>query len=157
MEKLSSEKIDFSKAEHQEALFILMDAYMRDPMGSGKPLSKELFEQIKEGLAKTNNYAGILLKEGNEYIGLANCFYAFSTFKAAPLLNIHDFIVLPSSRGKGYGHELMKAVKLIAKANNCCKITLEVRSDNPIAQSLYKSEGFDKTDPEYLFWQTSVK
>nr|WP_321410569.1 GNAT family N-acetyltransferase [uncultured Carboxylicivirga sp.] len=147
------EIVDITKKEHQNALFLLMNAYMQDPMGSETTLGEDLFELMKEGLKKQSNYCGVILKEENNYVGLANCFYAFSTFKAAPLLNIHDFIILKSERGKGFGRKLMSAVKDVALKSKCCKITLEVRTDNPVAQSLYLSEGFDKTDPEYLFWQ----
>jgi len=153
---LKYELIDLNNKEHTNALFLLMDNYMRDPMGSEKPLEKKIFNKMTEGLKKQSNYVGVLLKHESEYVGLANCFYAFSTFKAARLLNIHDFIVLKSQRGKGLGHHLIKAVKEVASNTDCCKITLEVRTDNPVAQNLYLSERFDKTEPEYLFWQYNI-
>lgn len=147
------EIIDLNNPNHQQALFDLMNAYMKDPMGNQTALSKDLFERIKTGLQDQNNYLGILAVLQGRYIGLANCFFAYSTFKAAKLINIHDFIVLPDKRGQGIGRFLMKAVKEEAKNNGCCKITLEVRTDNPVAKKLYLTEGFDKSNPEYLFWQ----
>jgi GNAT superfamily N-acetyltransferase len=41
----------------------------------------------------------------------AICFIGFR-LRAKPLINIHDFLVLPTSRGKGIGRRLLKASKL---------------------------------------------
>ena len=44
-------------------------------------------------------------------VGAAVCFIGFSTFAAKPLINIHDFVVLPAARGKGVGRRLLEAVE----------------------------------------------
>ena len=74
--------------------------------------------------------------------GLAICFEGYSTFAGAPLLNIHDFAVVPARRGQGVGRALLAAVETAAQALGCCKITLEVLSGNGPAQALYVSAGF---------------
>ncbi len=150
------ETIDINNLHHQQAIFKLMNAYMMDKMGCEQALEEDLFKKIIEGLKKQNNYLGILIKKDKQYIGLANCFFNFSTFKAKPLLNIHDFIVISHERGKGAGRFLMQSVKKVAKEANCCKITLEVRYDNPVAQNLYKSEEFKECDPPMYFWQADL-
>jgi len=83
-------------------------------------------------------------------VGLANCFMGFSTFAARPLVNIHDLVVLPGYRGKGIGQALLQAVEQIAKERGCCKLVLEVRTDNP-AERLYRREGFTDGDHPYIF------
>jgi ribosomal protein S18 acetylase RimI-like enzyme len=77
-------------------------------------------------------------------IGLINCFEGYSTFKAKPLLNVHDIAVLSGHRGQGVGQALLKAAEEYARARGCCKLTLEVLSGNAQALSSYKRFGFSQ-------------
>jgi ribosomal protein S18 acetylase RimI-like enzyme len=93
-------------------------------------------------------------------VGLAVCFLGFSTFQARPLLNIHDLAVRPNHRGAGVGGALLGAVESEALRMGCCKVTLEVRTDNHTAQSLYRRAGFGPgTDPSfgYAFWTKTLE
>ena len=83
---------------------------------------------------------------------MAVCFRGFSTFNAAPLINIHDLIVIQEFRGKGLGRQLLEEVENISREEHCCKITLEVRSDNHVAQALYRAEGFSRGEKPMEFW-----
>jgi GNAT superfamily N-acetyltransferase len=76
-------------------------------------------------------------------IGLLNAFEGISTFKAKPLLNIHDIAVTAQCRGRGVGRALMAAAEAYAKERGCCKLTLEVLEGNTRAIGLYRSVGFD--------------
>jgi ribosomal protein S18 acetylase RimI-like enzyme len=70
-----------------------------------------------------------------------------------PLVNIHDIAVSPQVRGKGIGRALLAAVEADARQLGCCKITLEVRSDNIRAMQLYRDVGFVSSEPaETFFW-----
>jgi len=149
-------ELNFDNKDHQIALFSLMNAYMLDRMGCEKPLPADSFKDLIRGLQNQANYVGVLVKSHGEYIGLANCFVNFSTFQMSPLLNIHDFVVLPEYRRKGVGRFLMQSVKGSAEKRNCCKITLEVRNDNQTAQNLYLSEGFKECSPAMHFWEFSL-
>ncbi|MBN2717116.1 MAG: GNAT family N-acetyltransferase [Deltaproteobacteria bacterium] len=84
--------------------------------------------------------------------GMAVCFMNYSTFRAAPFLNVHDLAVLPACRGMGVGAALLHGVILHALQKKCAKITLEVRDDNTVARSLYSKLGFVSCTPsmEYL-------
>ena len=75
---------------------------------------------------------------------MAVCFYGFSTFRALPLINIHDIIVSKRFRGLEIGKKLVSEIESLALATKCCKITLEVRQDNIVAQTMYKTFGFSK-------------
>jgi ribosomal protein S18 acetylase RimI-like enzyme len=83
-------------------------------------------------------------------VGLANCFEGFSTFACKPLVNIHDFAVLPAQRGRGIAKGLMAFVEEQARLRGACKLTLEVLQGNRGAQALYASVGFAnyQLDPE---------
>ncbi|WP_066627363.1 GNAT family N-acetyltransferase [Labilibacter marinus] len=149
-------KIDIQDETHQQALLSLMNDYMLDDMGLHSPLPEELGVDIINGLKEQNNYLGFLLKYGGEFIALANCFIAFSTFKAKQLINIHDYVVSPKYRGLGAGKALLEKISDYVLTNNYCKITLEVRHDNPKAQNLYNKLGFEECDPPMYFWQKTI-
>jgi ribosomal protein S18 acetylase RimI-like enzyme len=78
-------------------------------------------------------------------VGLAVCFRGFSTFAARPLLNIHDFSVLPACRGAGVGRQLLAAIEERARAIGCCRLTLEVQEHNHRARGIYAAAGFLQT------------
>src|SRR5690606_8794657 len=59
-----------------------------------------------------------------------------------PLMNIHDFAVMPAYRGKGVGTQLLNRVKQLARNLGCCKVTLEVLDGNQAGKALYHSQGF---------------
>jgi ribosomal protein S18 acetylase RimI-like enzyme len=75
-------------------------------------------------------------------VGLINCLEGYSTFKAQPLMNIHDIAVLPDHRGAGVGQALLAAAEQHAHARGCCKLTLEVLTGNARALSSYLRFGF---------------
>jgi GNAT superfamily N-acetyltransferase len=75
-------------------------------------------------------------------VGLIDCFAGFSTFAAKPLLNVHDIVVRQGLRGKGIGQALLAWAEERAKQLGCCKLTLEVLSNNTRAMSSYTQAGF---------------
>ncbi|MFW6348454.1 MAG: GNAT family N-acetyltransferase, partial [Cyclonatronaceae bacterium] len=138
---------DYENPEHAEAIITILDAYSRDPMGQGKPLDKYVRENLIPELDAFPTAVSILAYADGQPAGLANCFMSLSSFKAAPLLNVHDLAVMPGYRGNGIGRQLLEVVEEKAKQMGCCKITLEVRDDNR-AQSLYRRAGFGPDTPE---------
>jgi ribosomal protein S18 acetylase RimI-like enzyme len=50
--------------------------------------------------------------------------------------------VLSTHRGRGIGRGLLAAAEAHARAQGCCKLTLEVQEDNTPARSLYERFGF---------------
>jgi GNAT superfamily N-acetyltransferase len=76
--------------------------------------------------------------------GLAVCFRGFSTFAARPLINIHDYFVLPTFRGTGIGRMLLAAIERRAREIGCCKLTLEVQENNRHARGIYAAAGFSQ-------------
>jgi len=135
----------------------LLDAYARDPMGGATPLRDDVKARLPGDLAENPHAFSLLARLDGTAVGLANCFIGYSTFAAAPLVNIHDLAVLSGQRGKGIGSALLAAVETEALKRGACKITLEVLSGNP-ARHLYAACGYGdyQLDPEAghaLFWQ----
>jgi ribosomal protein S18 acetylase RimI-like enzyme len=143
---------DLDNTKHQAAIIDLLDMYCRDQFGDGKPLSEFARANLIPGLVKHGGARVFLAFDGEEPIGVAICLLGFSSFRARSLLNIHDIAVSPSARGQGIGRNLLAAVEADARALGCCKVTLEVRSDNHRAMGLYRSVGFQPSEPETFFW-----
>ena len=120
----------------------LLDAYAHDPMGGGEGLSDYAKEHLVERLKNLPGFHGALAFMGETPVGLINCFTGFSTFAAKPLLNIHDVVVLPEWRGQGIAQALLDWVAQRAGELGCCKLTLEVLSNNTAAMASYQRAGF---------------
>jgi GNAT superfamily N-acetyltransferase len=133
---------DLSGADHQQAIVRLLNAYAMDPMGDGKPLSEAAQNGLIAGLRQHPTTLVFLAYQGSEAIGLAICFRGFSTFAARPLVNIHDFFVVPGQRGTGVGRRLLARIEQRARAIGCCKLTLEVQEHNERAKRVYEATGF---------------
>ncbi|MFT3752066.1 MAG: GNAT family N-acetyltransferase [Paludibacter sp.] len=147
---------DFENPTHLAALADLLNRYMADPMGHSPQLNKLQQLRLVDGLA--NHPSSFVLFEiyDGVPVGLATCFINFSTFMVKSYLNIHDFFVHPDYRRKGLANRLMQELISIANERKYCKITLEVREDNRVAQSLYKSLGFEECQPNMLFWTRKI-
>jgi ribosomal protein S18 acetylase RimI-like enzyme len=133
---------DYRNSAHAAALVQMLDAYARDPMGGGEPLSDFAKTHLAEALAARPQAFSLLAYEGDTPVGLANCIEGFSTFACKPLLNVHDLAVLNSHRGKGIARMLLEAAEAMARERGACKLTLEVLSGNHGAVRLYERVGY---------------
>lgn len=151
-------RVDYHNPEHASALVELLNAYALDPMGGGIPLTESTRCTLVTKLAQLPNAFSLIGYLDQQPVALANCFEAFSTFRNQPLLNVHDFAILPAWRGRGFSQQLLAAIEQLARARGCCKITLEVLEGNQPARAAYARFGFDAylLDPQKgkaLFWQ----
>lgn len=146
---LRIERLDPSRGADADTLLALLDAYARDPAGGREPLSARTRERLAPLLAGRSDYIGFVARTDREPVGLVNCFEGVSTFKAAPLLNVHDVYVTPAWRGRGVARRLLEAAEDAARSRGCCKLTLEVLDGNAGALALYRRIGFEdyRLDP----------
>lgn len=133
---------DLASGRDAADLIAVLDSYAADPMGAGKPLPAATKAELVSALRSFPGASVLLARMGTEPVGVAVCFTGFSTFRARALTNVHDLAVLPGWRGRGIGRRLLAAVEDLARARGHCKITLEVREDNPAAMALYRRLGF---------------
>ena len=133
---------NLERADHQQAVIDLTDAYAADAMGSGARLPEHVRAALVPGLRSHPTTLIFLAYTNDSPIGIATCFLGFSTFSARGLVNIHDLAVLPAYRGRGVGRRLLEAVEEKARALGCCKVTLEVQEGNRRARRVYESAGF---------------
>lgn len=158
---LSITPVDFSDPADAAALVEVLDAYARDPMGGGEPLSDDVRARLGPALAQVPGAFAFIARLGGKAVGGVTCFTGFSTFAARPLVNIHDASVLPEHRGKGIARALFTAIEDEARRRGACKVTLEVLSGNHRAKQLYASLGYGdyQLDPQAgnaLFWQKKL-
>jgi len=153
---------DYSDSKDQSDIIALLDAYAHDPMGGGAGLSAHAKEHLVSELAKLPHAFTLIAYVDEQPAGLANCFEAFSTFACQPIVNVHDLVVLEPFRGRGLSHRILDKVESVARSKNCCKVTLEVLSNNNVAKASYQKFGFAgyELDPEAghaLFWEKKLK
>ena len=83
----------------------------------------------------TDGYAGLMAPRGS---GQAD---------------IQTIAVVESARGRGLGRTLMNALLSEARTRGAEQVFLEVRADNPAAQHLYDSLGFEPIDVRRNYYQ----
>jgi pimeloyl-ACP methyl ester carboxylesterase/ribosomal protein S18 acetylase RimI-like enzyme len=135
-------RADLDDAGDAAAIVQLLNAYASDPRGGGEPLSATVQQRLVAGLRAHPTARVWLAFDGAAAVGVCVGFIGYSTFRAQPLLNIHDLAVLPGRRGRGTGRALLGAAEAHARECGCCKLTLEVQDDNTPARQLYERFGF---------------
>jgi ribosomal protein S18 acetylase RimI-like enzyme len=133
---------DYADPRDAQAVVALLDAYARDPAGGGEPLAPDVRDRLVPALAARPWAFTVLAFDGDTPVGLINCLEGLSTFKARPLVNVHDVAVLASHRGRGIAEAMMAEVERLARERGACKLTLEVLSGNAPAMRLYERIGF---------------
>jgi GNAT superfamily N-acetyltransferase len=134
---------DLSNPRDANSITTILNSYASELVGGGRPLPPDVRERVVPALRDHPTTLVLLAFANDTPVGLAVCFRGLSTFRALPLLNIHDLAVLPPYRGKGIGRALLQAAEELARLQGCCRLTLEVLESNAGARALYRRFGFD--------------
>ena len=134
--------LDLSDAAQAASWLNLLDHYANDPMGGGEGLSDYAKVNLVRTIQQVPGFHGALAWLDGKAVGLIDCFAGFSTFAARPLLNVHDIVVHQSVRGQGIGQALLVWAEQCARQLGCCKLTLEVLSNNTRAMASYHQAGY---------------
>ncbi len=153
---LTISEADLSDGQDASAVLAILESYAADPMGGNTVLSADVQANLIPRLREVASRLVLLARIEGQPAGVAVAFRVFSTFRAAPVLNLHDLAVHPQFRGQGIGRELLKQIETHARQTGCCRVSLEVRRDNLIAQGLYRSAGFSAGETPQEFWTKSL-
>ncbi len=147
---LEVKQVDYKNPDDCKALLMLLDMYARDPMGGGYGLSEDVKARLCGDLSGFPGAFSAIAWSDGQPVGLVNAFMGYSTFKAKPLMNVHDIAVIPGLRGQGVGQALLAALEAHARRHGCCKLTLEVLSGNTRGLRSYEQYGFEQyaLDPQ---------
>ena len=160
--RVEVEVADYADKLHRHGIVSLMDGYARDPMGGGCALEPERLSSLCDHLQRFPGALTLLAFSAvGQPIGLLTAFTGFSTFRCQPLFNIHDVFVSPEYRGLGIARQLLATLQAVAEERDYCKLTLEVLSNNYLAQSVYRHFGFapyslDPAAGQALFWEKTL-
>ena len=113
-------------------------------MGGGEALAEDVKQRLCSDLAGTPSAVSFMAYVDGQPVGLLNAMMGYSTFKAKPLMNVHDIAVMPAFRAQGIGQALLAAAAAHALHKGCCKLTLEVLSGNHTAMRSYERFGFQQ-------------
>ncbi|MGB3726652.1 MAG: GNAT family N-acetyltransferase [Glaciecola sp.] len=158
MQSLHAIKVDYRNEQHMAELTNLLQMYANDPMGGNAPIANDVLEKLPQALQARPFMYSLLVYENQLPVAFANCIESFSTFSASGVMNIHDFAVVPSHRGRGVSQFLMQEIAELARGIGCTKLTLEVLAGNTSAVRAYEKAGFTayQLSPEMgdaMFWQ----
>lgn len=143
---ISITRVDLGSSTHCRAVLDLLNQYASSTAGRGSPLAPEVLQQLPTVLQHQPHYRGWLAwtdAATTEAIGLINAFCGVSTFRAMPLLNIHDIFVRPDWQNRGVAKQMLAEAERVARQEGCCKLTLEVLEHNAPAMAAYRGFGFD--------------
>ena len=116
-------------------------------------------ERIEQTLFGDYPFAHALLLEHNSgYLGFALYHYRYSSFSGEPSIWLDDLLVIGKQRSKGYGYELMQALKSQAELSSASHISWTASPQNKKAHALYKKLGaeVERMDGHRLYFRWAV-
>jgi GNAT superfamily N-acetyltransferase len=137
----------FTNDVEAKAVARLLSAYSEDAeFGAGVAFTDEHQSKLAKQLGTMPGAFTVLAYHGDEPVGVATCFASFSTWKCAPLVNVHDIYVVVGARKQGVCSAMLQRVDDVAVERGCCKLTLEVLPSNGRAKGAYGKHGFGPYD-----------
>lgn len=134
--------VNYHDPQQAKDLVFLLNHYALADSGGGEGLPDDVKSQLVPRLAQIPHAFSLIVYAAQQPVGLVNAFHGFSTFKARPLINIHDLVVHAEFRRQGVSQLLLAEVEKIALHYHCCKVTLEVLDQNFPALNAYQKFGF---------------
>ncbi len=109
-------------------------------------------ELMHAELANAHTYYLVALGDGGEGPVLV-AYGGLLAPRGAGQADIQTIAVVEGARGHGLGRTLMNALLSEARTRGADEVFLEVRADNPAAQHLYESLGFEQIDLRKKYYQ----
>jgi [ribosomal protein S18]-alanine N-acetyltransferase len=103
---------------------------------------------MREELASPHGWY-VVVEEAGRVIGYAG----LRAPRGARDADIQTITIASTARGRGRGRALLRELLEEAARRGVTAVYLEVRADNPVAQSLYASEGFTEVGRRPRYYQ----
>lgn len=103
---------------------------------------------MREELASPHGHY-VVLEQAGRIAGYAG----LRAPKGAADGDVQTIAVAASARGRGSGRALLRALLDAARDRGVREVFLDVRDDNPVAQQLYRSEGFTEVGRRPRYYQ----
>jgi len=94
-------------------------------------------------------FEALLAEAGGAVQGMVVLYPAYSSWRGAPTLMVHDLFVEEASRGTGTGEKLLAAAAALAVERGCCRLDVNVVAWNDSGRRFYERLGF-KALPDWL-------
>ncbi|MCA9239013.1 MAG: GNAT family N-acetyltransferase, partial [Planctomycetales bacterium] len=120
--QLNIQPPDFTSDEDRRGIVELLLSYAGGPQAGGKAMSSAATQRVIAMLAGNPTAVVLLAKLAGRPVGLAVCVESFSTFRAEPVLNLHDLVVAPDHQNRGIGRQLLEAVEQQARQRGACAV-----------------------------------
>lgn len=110
----------------------------------GEPEAVITTEDIirRDGFGPGRRFEVLLAEADSGICGMVVLFQAYSSWRGAPTLVIHDLFVEETARGGGAGRALVEAAARLAVERGCCRIDLNVVEGNDGGRRFYEGLGF---------------
>lgn len=96
----------------------------------------------RDGFGPHRRFEALLAETEGGICGLAVTYLAYSSWKGAPSLVVHDLFVEEGGRGSGAGSALLAAAAALAVEHGCCRMDVNVLEWNDEARRFYGDRGF---------------
>ncbi|MFP8780217.1 GNAT family N-acetyltransferase [Hydrogenophaga sp. RWCD_12] len=132
-------RVTRAEAADLDALAPLFDAYRQFYERPADLTRSRTF--LAERLAQQQSVLW-LAWQGDQAVGLCQCYPSFCSVLAAPIWVLYDLYVSAEARRSGAGRALMQAAEAAARAQGIARLDLTTAHDNLRAQALYVSQGW---------------
>lgn len=106
---------------------------------------------LSERLSRNESVVLIAEDHDKTAIGFAQLYPTFSSILAAPMYLLSDLFVVPATRRRGVGTQLLNAVVDIARATGAVRLELATAVANDPARRLYEKLGWKRDDEFYVY------
>lgn len=106
-------------------------------------------ESMAAELGNPHAYYLVALGEGDA----VDAYAGLLAIRHVPQADIQTIAVVDSARRSGLGRTLMNALIAEARSRGAAEVFLEVRADNPGAEQLYRSLGFEQIAVRKKYYQ----
>jgi len=89
--------------------------------------------------------------DGETPVGFAQLYPSFSSVSLARVFILNDLFVAEGGRRKGTATALLSALEAYAWTFGAARVTLNVARDNPVAQALYRAQGWTQDQQFHMF------